>query len=568
MARKSRVNKIVNIPSTDSIVWKAAVYSRISVEDGDDIEQNSIGNQNKIGIHFLTDKLDLVLVDTYADNGYTGMNYDRPDFKRMFEDLHSGRINCIVVKDISRLGRNFVLTSDFVERIFPGMGVRLICINDDYDSLDEKADASALTLPLKMVMNDYYIKDISRKIRSSINAKMDNGEYLPSSSSIPYGYIRDPKNNTFAVDEETAPIVLRIYQMRASGMPFNAICKILNTEKIPCPGKIRYDRGVTKASKYQNALWIRGTVRKITQDKTYTGCRIHGRVKREKVGMEKKRRPENEWLIIENSHPAIIANDLFESVQQVNAAELAKQQTYIKRNATDDNSRKLFEGMIYCADCGSLMTAGKGCAKVDSKTPSRVFYDCNKYRYSSHLECDSHYIRQEQIYSHVKDALDQQVKIAIDIEKLIQEVEQLPHVVSYLANASNEFNRISTQRRNLETRIEQLLVSLTERIIDRSEYEYMKEKYSQQLEQLLIAEAKASSTKNAFDSVVASTNQWLNTIKQYHTLPELNPEIIKSLVKTILVYKDRHIKVVLNYSDPYKPITHFLESVEEVQQVG
>ena len=122
MARKSRVNKSANVLSTETIVWKTAIYTRISVEDGDDIEQNSIGNQKKIGLHFLTDKVNLALVDTYADNGYTGMNYDRPDFKRLFEDLHTGKVNCIVVKDISRLGRNFVLTSDFVERIFPGMG--------------------------------------------------------------------------------------------------------------------------------------------------------------------------------------------------------------------------------------------------------------------------------------------------------------------------------------------------------------------------------------------------------------------------------------------------------------
>ena len=560
MARRSRVNK--------TVVWNAAIYSRLSVEDGDDIEQNSIGNQKKIGVHYLAEKIDVALVDTYSDNGYTGMNYDRPDFKRLFEDLKSHRINCIIVKDISRLGRNFVLTSDFVERIFPEMGVRLICINDDYDSIDANADSSALTLPLKMVMNDYYEKDISRKIRASINAKMDNGEYLPSASSIPYGYIRDPENNTFAIDRETAPIILRIFEMRSSGMSFNAISKTLNEEKISCPGKIRYERGVTNASKYKNALWIRGTIRKITQDKVYIGCRIHGRIKRDKVGLDKKRRPENEWTIIENSHPAIISLELFDAVQNVNAEELEKRQKYVKRNDCDDNYRKLFEGIVHCAECGSLMTAAKGCARVGANTPSRIFYDCNTYRYSTHIECCSHYIRQEQIYAYVKDALDQQVKISIDVEELIAKVKALPKISDYLSQSSNQLNSITAQRRNLETRIERLLISLTDRIIDRSEYEYMKSKYSQQLEELLAIEAKTAATNNAFNAVLASTNQWLDAVKKYHTIPELNPEIIKKLVKDILVFKDRHIKVVLNYADPYKPITQFLDDIKEVQHVG
>lgn len=568
MARKSRVNKPNIKKLSDTIVWNAGLYGRLSVEDGDDIEQNSIGNQKKIGVNFLTERTDIALIDTYSDNGYTGMNYDRPDFKRLFADLQSGKINCVVVKDISRLGRNFVLTSDFVERIFPEMGVRLICINDDYDSTDANADSSALTLPLKMVMNDYYVKDISRKIRSSIHAKMDSGEYLPSSSSVPYGYVRDPQNTSFTIDEETAPVVLRIFHMRAAGTSYNAICRELNQAGILCPGRLRYERGISKAEKYRRAIWIRGTVRKITQDKVYIGCRIHGRVKRDKVGLDKKRRPENEWLVIENAHPSIIPKELFDKVQQVNADELEKRGNYITRNCFDDDYRDLFRGIVHCAECNSLMTAAKGCARIGATTPSRIFYDCNTYRYSGHTDCASHYIRQEQIYEKVKDVLDQQVKVAVDIEQLIEAIEKSPKVTHHLSTASDEFNSIATKRKNLETRMEQLLIDLTEHVIDRNEYEYMKVKYSQQLEVLLEAEAKAATVKNAHKSVVSSTNAWLQAVKKYQALPELNAEIVGQLVKEILVYEDRHIKVILNYADPYKPIKQFLDSIEEVRQVG
>lgn len=568
MARKSRINHSSAEPLVKIAIWKAGLYGRLSVEDGDDTEQNSIGNQKKIGNHFLADKADIMLVDTYSDNGYTGMNFERPDFKRMFEDIQSGRINCVIVKDISRLGRHFVMTSNFVERIFPEMGVRLICINDGYDSSDASADSSALTLPLKMVMNDYYVKDISRKIRSSIHAKMDSGEYLPSASSIPYGYVRDPENNTFKIDAETSPIVLRIFRMRADGISFNGICRELNSEGIPCPGKIRYERGVTKAEKYKNALWIRGTVRKITQDMVYTGCRIHGKVTRSKVGLDKRRRPEEEWKIIENAHAALVPKELFDRVQEVNLVELEKRKRYVQRNDSQEDYRDLFRGLIYCADCHSLMSAGKGCARVGANTPSRIFYDCNAYRYSEHIHCSSHYVRQELVYSVVKNAIDQQIKVAVDIEQLIAGIEKLPKAKQVFAESTDDFEGISEKRKRLEERIEHLLIDLTERIIDRNEYEYMKAKYSQQLKALLDAEEKAADRKTAVQEKLSDTQEWLRVMKKYRSLPKLTPELLKLLVKEILVHSDRNITIVFNFSDPYKSVAELRSCIEEVRQVG
>ena len=315
MARKSRVNRLKEAAPEEEILILAGEYGRLSVEDGDDIEQNSIGNQQKITLHYLEEHPEIKLVDTYYDNGYTGMNYERPGFIRMLKDLKSGRINCVIVKDISRLGRHFVMTSEFVERTFPEMGVRLICINDSYDSMDGNADASALTMPLKMVMNDYYVKDISNKIRSSISAKMTGGEFIPAAGSIPYGYVRNAEFTTYDIDPEPAEVVKKIYQLRAGGESFNAIARILNEKNIPSPGKLRLLRGITKAKKYENALWIRGTIRKICSDQVYIGNRIHGKVKRDKVGLEKKRRNEEEWQVIENAHPAIISVPLYEKVQ-------------------------------------------------------------------------------------------------------------------------------------------------------------------------------------------------------------------------------------------------------------
>lgn len=568
MARKSRVNFQGSQIPVATTMFLAGLYHRLSVEDGDDIEQNSIGNQKKIGLHYLTNHPDIRLVDTYADHGYTGMNFNRPDFIRMMQDLRSGKINCVIVKDVSRLGRHFVLTSEYVERIFPEMGVRLICINDDYDSAEERADAAALTLPLKMVMNDYYVKDISKKIRSSISAKMNNGEFLPSSGSVPYGYLRNPKAATYDIDEEPAAVVRKIFEMRAARMDFNAIAKQLNSEGIPSPGRLRYLRGMTKAEKFKDAQWLRGTVRKITKDSVYIGNRIHGKVKRDKVGLEKKWRSKDEWQIIENAHPAIIPKELFEQVQEINQQELARRGQFEKRADPGDDFREVFKGKIFCAECGSLMTAAKGCARPNAKTPSRIFYDCNEYKYSNHSRCASHYIRQETLMRAVTNLLNQQLKIAVDMERLVAEVQNMPKVQSYQRTVADQYSSICAKRRNMEAKIEQLLIDLTEKVIDRSEYDYMKSRYTKQYEKLLEEESRAGADMKTLDIALNTAQKWIAMIKKYQELPYIDRELMDELVESILVHSDRRIKVNLNYADPYKPLMDFLDGIEVMKDVG
>ena len=568
MARKSRVNGPKNIVQKEEKIFLAGEYGRLSVEDGDDIEQNSIGNQQKIVIHYLEEHSEIKLVDTYYDNGYTGMNYNRPGFIRMLQDLRSGRINCVIVKDISRLGRHFVMTSEFVERTFPEMGVRLICINDSYDSEDREADASALTMPLKMVMNDYYVKDISNKIRSSISAKMIEGEYLPSASSVPYGYTRNLDLSTYDIDPEPAEVIRQIYELRASGESFNAIARILNEKDVPSPGKLRLLRGITKAKKYETAVWLRGTVRKICFDQVYIGNRVHGKVKRDKVGLEKKRRSEDKWQIIENAHAAIISTELYEKVQQVNQDELERRSHFEQRAGFEEDYRDLFRGMIFCAECKSSMGASKGCARPDAKTPSRIFYDCNGYRYSAHTQCSSHYVRQETLLKAVTDTLNQQVKVAVDVRQLTDRLKNMPQVTVYQSDAERHYASVSAKRKNMESKIEQLLIDLTQRIIDRSEYDYMKKQYAKKYDELLQEETQALSDMRAKDAALSITEKWLDAIKKYQEIPDIDHALLKLLVERIEVSKDRNIKIVLNYKDPYQPIMEFLSRIEVVRDVS
>jgi len=568
MARKSRVG-IAEIPEIQNMfLYKAAIYKRLSDEDGDDMEADSLVNQEKISRHHIVDHPDIDVVGVYADNGYTGMNFKRPDFVRLKEDILLGKINCVIVKDISRLGRNFIMTSEYVERIFPELGVRLICVNDGYDSADENADAGALMLPFKMVMNDAYSRDTSVKIRSSITAMMDNGEFLPPVGSIPFGYLRNAEENTFDVDIEVASTVRLIFNLRAEGMQFNAIAKELNSRGLPSPGRIRFIRGVTKDSRMENAQWIRGTIRKITNDPVYLGHRIHGKVKRDKLGMPKTRRPKDEWQIIENTHPAIISQELYDLVQKVNAEELERLSKYEKNKKPSSDYRSLFQDKLFCADCGAKMIAQKGTGRATSPVPTWIYYNCNGYKYSNNQQCSNHYIRQEAIMTAITNLLNKQVEIALDIEKLISDVKKMPPVVRHQSSITDQVKGSTIKIQNVEEKIEHLLIDLTNGVIDRDEYEYMKVKYNQKLEYYREESEKLKEKSQELVTVISTTQQWLNAIKEYKKLPEISRSILDALVDKIYISESKAIKIDLKYCDPYKPIMDYLQKVEVIANVS
>ena len=570
MARKSRYVAEVKEEKKTAMLL-AGVYARLSIEDEDDEEQNSIGNQKKIALDYLKDKDDIAVTEYYVDNGYTGMNFSRPDFQRMMNDLRSGKINCVIVKDISRLGRHFVMTSEYVEKIFPMMGVRLICINDDYDSFDENCDSASLLLPFKMVMNDSYVKDISKKIRSSISAKMDSGEYLPSASSIPYGYIRNPEQNTFDIDEEVAPVVVRIFEMRANGVALNAIAKTLNEEGIPCPGKLRYLRGITKAAKYENALWIHGTLRKILMDQVYIGNRVHGRVKRDKLGMEKTRRSEEEWQVIENAHQPIISQELFDKVQEAMNEAASKRNAYKQQEAPETDHREVFREKVYCGDCGSMMRGCKGLGRAneDGERKAFIYYDCGKFLDSGRAVCSAHYVRQEEIMDTLRNALDTQLCAAIDFEALVKEVQAMPKVVHYESSVKNQLTSIQSKRRHMELRLEQLIVDLTDGLIDKQEYAYAKQKYNEEYEHLLEEENRLFTSSRRLGNIVASSDKWIRTLKEYRSIPDIDRKAVDFLVKRIKIYPGKRIELILNYEDPFRLVSEYLEQIPEViENVG
>lgn len=567
MARKSRMEeKNITVEHVKQRTYRCGVYRRLSVEDGDSEEFNSIGNQLKIAEDYVANTSFLHIVKVYEDNGISGMTYKRPGFMQMMNDLYAGVIDTVLVKDISRLGRHFVLTSELVEKTFPAMEVRLICINDDYDSINPDADVARLLLPLKMLMNDNYAKDFSKKIRSSISAKMESGEFLPSSGSIPYGYIRNPKANTFAVDKETAPVVCKIYDMREQKLSYNAIAKVLNEEDIPSPGRIRFERGLTNSKKFENAIWVRGAIRKILSDPVYLGCRIHGKVKRDKLGMEKVRRSKEEWQVVEQAHPAIISKEQFELVQVINEAELRKRASFATMPEVENDMRELLRDKVYCGDCGSKMSGRKGIGRFTKHTPNPafVFFDCNKYVDSGKKVCKSHYIRQEDIIGAIERCLKEHLRIALDYEEFLKQVQKLPKVTAYQNTAKRELASVKARKTNLEARKEQILTDFMEGVLDKREYDFMRQKIETELLQIEHAYRTAKRAFEELTEIEKAAGQWIRMLKdkQLFDTGKIDKKLLDALVDKVYVYDKNRIQIVLKFRNPFEKLNEFVAKVE------
>lgn len=403
LARKSRYileNKLV---FDDPVILRVGLYARLSVEDGDDTISDSIATQLAIGAGFFAQNPELILVKTYIDDGYSGLDFDRPDFQNMMDDLKAGLINCIVVKDVSRAGRNYKLLGTFLSETIRDMGVRFFSILDEYDSAEDEDGLPKLGVILQTVVDQKFSEDISKKVSSSIRAKTELGEFLPAAGSISYGFLRDAVNITYKVDEEVASIVLKIYNMRAERESISAITNYLNEKGIPSPGKLRYLRGMSSDEKLKDSKWSRSTVRKILTDVAYIGHRVHGRKQKETFHLPKKATDSDKWIIIENAHPAIVPPDLFYVVQGINEEENNKQASQSKRQDVDVDYREIFKEKIFCADCGEPMTGKKNTARANSQSASFIYYECSRYLNSNRRNCKSHYIKGEAIAKEITE---------------------------------------------------------------------------------------------------------------------------------------------------------------------
>lgn len=343
MARKRNMMP----PGLPQAVWRAALYTRLSREDGDKPESDSISNQRALLEDFAAEQPDLVVVGHYSDDGFTGTNFQRPDYQRMMTDIEMGKVNCVIVKDLSRFGRDYINSGQYLERWFPEHGVRFLAVNDHIDS--EKGPYDML-LPFKNVFNEQYARDISHKVKSAMQAKQRQGEFIGAFAS--YGYRKDPEDhNKLLIDSCAAAVVQRVFDLYEQGTGKIGIAKRLNEEGIPCPSEYkrlngeRYCNG-RKLSK--TIYWTYATIHRMLKNQMYIGNMEQGRAPRQTMHGRAKQLDRSQWTVVEGTHEPIISRRQWERVQ----ALLAKD----TRTSAFEQNVSPFAGFLRCGDCGRAMS--------------------------------------------------------------------------------------------------------------------------------------------------------------------------------------------------------------------
>lgn len=353
--------------------YLAAMYLRLSREDEDidgnqKTESNSIGTQRDLVRAFIKNNSDMELHDIYIDDGYTGSNFEHPEFKRMIADIEAGKVNCVVVKDLSRFGREYIEAGRFLQKTFPALGVRFIAITDNYDSLKADNSDSSIILPVKNFINDSFCRDISIKVKSQQQIKRQIGECI--APFVVFGYLKNPKDNhKLIIDEYAAEVVRNIFKWKIDGNSSLAIAIKLNEHGVLSPLEykkfigINYNTGFVTGTK---SKWSSVAVTRILKNETYTGTMIQG--KSEKVNYKVKKlvnKPANEWIKVEETHEAIISKEDFNRVRNLLMTDT--------RNSPDDNEDNSFKGILFCGDCKEAMVR-----RINKyKDTKKVYYICS-----------------------------------------------------------------------------------------------------------------------------------------------------------------------------------------------
>ena len=396
--------------------WDATLYLRLSREDGDKEESNSISGQRDLIREFMRHHPELHEYAVRIDDGFSGSTFQRPAFNEMLADIRAGRTNCVIVKDLSRFGRNYLDAGEYIEKIFPFLGVRFIAINDNFDSERERNSSDDLMIPFKNLINEAYCRDISVKIRSQLEIKRKRGEYLASFAA--YGYTKSETNhNQLVIDEYAADVVRGIFRSKLKGASPQAIADRLNHDGILSPMEYKKSLGMKYATSFKantKALWSAASVIRVLRNPLYIGVLTQGKETTPSYKVHKRiTRNTDEWVVIPDCHEPIIARSDFEQVQKVLALDT--------RTCKDDSVVQLFSGMVFCGDCGASMIR----KTVPAGGKKYIYYVCSENKANKNV-CSAHSIRDSELERIVLLSTQQHIRAVLDLQELLDVTDTAP----------------------------------------------------------------------------------------------------------------------------------------------
>jgi len=526
-------------------IFKTAIYVRLSKEDGDissdeKSESNSISNQKDLIKSFLKDHKNISIVDEYIDDGFSGTSFNRPSFQRMLDDIRKGTVNCVIVKDLSRFGRDYIDAGKYIEKVFPELGVRFIAINDQYDSLSEHSKSNSLIIPFKNLINDAYARDISIKIRSHLEMKRKRGDFI--GPFTPYGYRKsETEQNRLVIDDDAAEVIRMIYKLKMNGYSNYYIANKLNLLGILTPLEYKKSKGIRMKTSFSIKLktgWCYITIQRILENEMYTGILVQGKrsTPNYKVKQTIYKEKEN-WVRVENAHEAIVSTSEFQTIQRI-----LKMDT---RTSPNKNSLYLFSGIVECADCGGSMIrkiVPAGCKKY-------AYLICSNYK--NKKGCSSHQVSEK--------ILEQ---VVLEIVKAY--ILKMTHMKEVLENINDSrlstrmkmrYEKLIADKRKEIDKYDKLKISLYEDLADnlitKDEYKYLKTEFKNRIEVIedeIIEIKKVTSTDVEMDE---SKMVWLKELKQYSNINKLNRTILIQLVDKITIHNHHRIEIQFRNQDYY-----------------
>ncbi len=515
-------------------IYSVGLYIRLSREDDDKNEMSeSITNQKSLLLQYVKEN-NLRVYDIYIDDGYSGTNFDRPDFNRLMSDIEQGRVNMVVTKDMSRLGRDYIGTGNLIEKYFPEHNIRYIAVTDNIDTFLDSSDNDIA--PFKAIMNDMYAKDISKKIKSSLKAKMKEGKWV--GGRTPFGYDQDKEHkNHLVINEEQAIIVRRIFDMCLEGLSFFKIAKQLTNEGVKTPAQY-YSFEWKSNYNLKYGKWHSKTIQDILTNQMYIGDMVQNR--RSKINYKVKRIIKNnpkDFIVVENTHEAIIDKDIFYEVQK----RLPKN---VGRKEKKENH--LLDGLLYCGNCGHRISITSR-----RKKDNRCYTICNYYRsYMKQRLCTTHSNNYDELEKVILNALKDVSLKYMDKKRIEEQVIKSADEKNNLS-IKKDMDILENDIKQLNDNLDDIYIDKLNKVITEEQFERVKIKLENELN---IKQKRYNELNNSLNHIMdkkAKNKVFDEYINTFLSMKEPSRELIIHLIDEIKIFEDKTINIKVTFNNNY-----------------
>ena len=538
-------------------IWNADIYLRLSKEDedkeiGNKRDSDIITNQRELALAFIKDRADICLHEIRVDDGYTGSNFDRPAFVKMMDDVRAGVVDCIIVKDLSRFGREYITIGEYLDKIFPVLGVRFIAINDGYDTSNKRTASEDLIIPFKNLINDSYCRDTSLKVRALFEMKRRQGEFIGSFAV--YGYRKDPENkNKLIIDEPAAQVVQEIFRMKLSGMSQNNIADYLNEMGILCPTEYKKAQGMKFFCSFASnkfGQWHGPSVTYILKNEIYLGVLIQGVTETPTYKVKERiTKPREEWSIIRNAHPPIINESDFAAVQRSLSLET--------RTAPKAKTVYLFSGLISCGVCGEQIVR----KVVPSGKKKFSYYICNGKKKGK--GCASHSISTAKVDAAILEVLKQHLLALGELKQIVASLDQedilsvrIQSLQSRLAQKQDEIATCRNFKRSLYE-------NYVKGILEREDFDSYNADYDAKIQ---TAEQQCQSLRNEIEKHMDGKHdklQWLRELNYQTDVECFTREVVLYFIDAVKIMENGELEIAFRFADAYADTLALVEKAKK-----